>query len=375
MRFDRKKFFDGFRDRLDSTIEQGQVDGLEFLLAGFENDDRWADIRHIAYALATIFHETAYSFQPVVEGYYLAKTDPPDYGGKTKRVRDFQKKLRYYPFFGRGYVQLTWKENYAKAGKTLGLDLVNKPELALDPTTAFRILTEGLFRGWFGGKLTTYINAKETDYVNARRCVNVLDKAGVIAGYARSFEKILRTSATDPTPGGSSDSPAAINTTTIGPANDPQTPAGGTPLPDANQPTAAPPGDAVTVPPVVTENTATVVVSKAHGWYAALPAGVTSFLGGVVAWFQGASTEIVAGFFGATALIGMTWIITNQWAKTRAAALAHQASEKQKDRDFELTKLQMMSAMDDKKTTVLVKPPATELPGSESSAGSSDLGQ
>lgn len=189
MRFDRKKFFDGFRDRLDSTIKQEQIDGLEFLLGRFETTDAWADVRHIAYALATIFHETAYSFQPVEEGYYL---------GSSARVKRFQKTLRYYPFFGRGYVQLTWKANYDKAGKALGLDLVNKPELALDPDVAFDVLTLGLFRGWFGGKLTTYINDKKTDYVNARRCVNILDKAGIIAGYARSFEKILRDSAADP---------------------------------------------------------------------------------------------------------------------------------------------------------------------------------
>ena len=36
-------------------------------------------------------------------------------------------------FHGRGYIQLTGRENYTKAGKALGLDLVNNPELAADP--------------------------------------------------------------------------------------------------------------------------------------------------------------------------------------------------------------------------------------------------
>lgn len=197
MRFDRKKFFDGFRLHLDPTIEQEQVDGLEFLLGEFESEPLWKDIRHIAYALATVFHETAGSFQPVVEGYYLAKTEPPDYAGKTKRVRAFQKTLRYYPYFGRGYVQLTWKSNYEKAGKAIGVDLVSDPDKALEPKIAFQALSFGLFRGWYGAKLTTHINANKTDYVNARRSVNVLDKAGLIAGYARQFEKILRASAAD----------------------------------------------------------------------------------------------------------------------------------------------------------------------------------
>jgi hypothetical protein len=195
MKFDHKQFFDGVKARIDPTLNQEQVDGLEFLLRRFETGPRWTDIRHIAYALATIFHETAGSFQPVEEGYYLGK-----------RAKAFQRKLRYYPYFGRGFVQLTWKKNYIQAGKTLGIDLISDPSLALEPDHAFDILTEGLFRGWFGGKLTTYINDKETDYVEARRCVNVLDKAGLIAGYATSFEKILRTSAAVPSADGSAES-------------------------------------------------------------------------------------------------------------------------------------------------------------------------
>lgn len=183
MKFSRKTFFDGVKNRIDPTLNQEQVEGFEFLLTSFESEARWHDVRLIAYALATIWHETAYSLQPVEEGYYLGR-----------KAKSFQKKLRYYPFFGRGYIQLTWPANYKKAGKALGIDLEANPHLALEADTAFRILTEGLFRGWFGGKLTTYINDTKTDYVNARRCVNILDKAGVIAGYAKSFEKILKVS-------------------------------------------------------------------------------------------------------------------------------------------------------------------------------------
>lgn len=183
MTFNRKNFFDGVKERIDPTLNQEQVDGFEFLLASFENDARWNSVQLIAYGLATIWHETACSMQPVEEGYYLGK--------KTKV---FQKKLRYYPYFGRGYVQLTWKANYIKAGKALGIDLIANPELALQPDIAFKILTEGLFQGWYGGKIKTYINANKTDYANARRCVNILDKAGLIAGYAKSFEKVLKAS-------------------------------------------------------------------------------------------------------------------------------------------------------------------------------------
>lgn len=195
MKFDRKKFFQGFRERIDPTIEQEQVSGLEFLLGQMESDPFWKYVPQIAYTLATVYHETAGSFQPVVEGYYLAQTDPPDYAGKTARVKAFQKKLRYFPYFGRGYVQLTWKRNYEKAGDVLGLDLVNKPELALEPDGAYQTMTYGMHQGWFTDKkLDDYIKGTKKDYTNARKIINGLDKAGLIAGYARAFEKILNES-------------------------------------------------------------------------------------------------------------------------------------------------------------------------------------
>ena len=196
MKFNRKKVFDGVKARIDATLNQSQVDGLEFLLTSFENEPLWSDVRHIAYALATTFHETAGSFQPVEEGYYL---------GSKARVKAFQKTLRYYPYFGRGFVQLTWETakipNYSKAGKALGIDFVKNPDLVMQPKNAFEIMTRGMFAGWFTGKkLSTYISGSKCDYANARRIINGMDKAGMIAGYARSFETILRASISEAHP-------------------------------------------------------------------------------------------------------------------------------------------------------------------------------
>ena len=184
-KYNRKKFFDGFRERLDPTISQEQVEGIEFLLKSFEQDPLWTDIRHIAYAFSTTFHETAGSMQPVDEGYYL---------GRARAARH-QKTLRYYPYYGRGYVQLTWKTNYDRAGKAFGIDLVNKPERAMDKDVAYKVLSHGMQKAWFTKyRLSDFINSQETDYVNARKIINGMDKAGLIAGYAKSFEKILRAS-------------------------------------------------------------------------------------------------------------------------------------------------------------------------------------
>ena len=49
---------------------------------------------------------------------------------------------RYWPsgFFGRGFIQLTWKSEYDRMGKALGIDLVSNPALAATPKIAARIL-------------------------------------------------------------------------------------------------------------------------------------------------------------------------------------------------------------------------------------------
>ena len=191
--FDRKRFFDGFRKHLDPTIEQGQADGLEFLLSRFEADRRWAFIPHIAYALATIYHETAFTFQPITErgpkSYFLRY----DIEKNPEKAEDLGNTHPGdgYKFRGRGYVQLTGRKNYARYG------IATEPDQALNPDKAFEVMTDGMFRGRYTGKkLTDYISDTGKDYFHARKVINGLDKAGVIAGYAREFEEILRASKT-----------------------------------------------------------------------------------------------------------------------------------------------------------------------------------
>jgi predicted chitinase len=100
-----------------------------------------------------------------------------------------------YLYRGRGYVQITGRANYAKAGVALGLDLVRNPDLALQPTVAAQILVRGCSEGWFTGKkLADYLPG---DYVEARRVVNGKDRADLIAGYARNYEAALAASTVD----------------------------------------------------------------------------------------------------------------------------------------------------------------------------------
>jgi predicted chitinase len=132
----------------------------------------------IAYVLATVEWETARTFKPVREAFWTSEDWRRD-------------NLRYYPYYGRGYVQLTWKNNYQKYSSILGIDLVNNPDMAMEPNIALFILVHGFKTGTFTGrKITDYIDSHKTDFLNARRCINGLDKAHEIKKLA---EKYLQT--------------------------------------------------------------------------------------------------------------------------------------------------------------------------------------
>lgn len=134
-----------------------------------------------AYCLATALWETNHTMQPVEEAYYL--------GSKAEAYRQ---KLRYYPWHGRGFAQLTWESNYLKAAKATGADLIGHPDLAMDPDIAGQILVIGSRDGWFTGKkLSDYITRTKTDYVGARRIINGTDKAAQIAAIAEQYESAL----------------------------------------------------------------------------------------------------------------------------------------------------------------------------------------
>lgn len=182
---DRDIFFDHVRDELfDGALQQIQVDGMSVILAVWEyqgggtpmSDERW-----LAYMLATTFHETAQRMWPITE-----------YGSQ-----DYLQGKEYYPYVGRGFVQLTWESNYDKASKALGLiderDLVDHPEMALDSLIATRVMFRGMAEGWFTSKkLGNYFSATKDDPVNARQIINGNDCDTQIAGYHDTFLDALR---------------------------------------------------------------------------------------------------------------------------------------------------------------------------------------
>ena len=128
-----------------------------------------------AYVCATIEWETAHTWQPVREAFW-----------KSEKWR--KQHLRYWPYYGRGYVQLTWEYNYAKFSDILNIDLINNPDMALDPYVAYEILVYGFKHGSFTGrKISDYINKNQVNYYRARQCINGLDKARTIAKIAREY--------------------------------------------------------------------------------------------------------------------------------------------------------------------------------------------
>ena len=173
-------FFDVVRGAF-GALRASQVAGFKSVLAATDG----APLSHQAYMLATAWHETAFTMRPVREAYWLSEA--------WRRAN-----LRYYPHYGRGYVQLTWAKNYALADAALGLGgrLIAKLDTAMEPDVAARIMRDGMDAGWFTGiTLSARLPAKgpatRAQYLKARPIINGYDRADDIAGLALIFEKAL----------------------------------------------------------------------------------------------------------------------------------------------------------------------------------------
>jgi putative chitinase len=133
-----------------------------------------------AYVLATAFWETAHTMRPVVEAYWLSED--------WRRTH-----LRYYPWHGRGFVQLTWEKNYQRAEAETGAPVHQNPQLALDPNVAAKIAVTGMREGWFTGRdLNDFIDLQHSDFVDARRIINGTDRAQEIAIIAQHYDEALK---------------------------------------------------------------------------------------------------------------------------------------------------------------------------------------
>lgn len=169
---DRKEYFDCVRlSPFNGTLTQQQVDGQNAILDRWEIDPTTVDFRWLAYALATTLHETASTMWPIEE---YGKGKGMKYGAPDPETGQ--------TYYGRGFVQLTWRDNYKRATNELKLsgheDLEKYAEKALDLMIAGDVMFYGMIEGWFRTKdgqpetLPRYFSSSVDDPYNARGIIN-----------------------------------------------------------------------------------------------------------------------------------------------------------------------------------------------------------
>jgi len=196
---DRKKFYDSIRVSLfGGKLSASQVSGMEVILNEWESSGL-TDIRWLGYMMATTFHETAKTMQPIkeyggdayfIKRYWTNKKIANELGNKSAEDA--------VNFCGKGDVQITGRRNYKKMGDILGIDLIGNPDLAMQPEIAVKIMFEGMttgksFAGDFTGKhLGNYFNKTVDDWEGARKIVNGNDQKTKIANYGKLFYAALQ---------------------------------------------------------------------------------------------------------------------------------------------------------------------------------------
>jgi hypothetical protein len=189
----RKLFFDSYPFR---PLSESQVVSLNFLLDKFDHSVDITRLSEYAYIFATLKLETADTFAPVAEAYWVKPESKriavltKMYAGRGTIIRNGK---AYW--YGRGYVQNTHDYNYEnlnKHTKPKGYDIVVDPELALNPEAAWIILEAGMSKGIFTGKkLSDYFNDEHHDFYHARKIINGMDRASLVQSYAEKFFDVL----------------------------------------------------------------------------------------------------------------------------------------------------------------------------------------
>ncbi len=169
---DRQKLFSTIRVPLyRNGLSQKQVEGIDAVCDAWEAYGL-TDLRWLAYILATDYHETGRTMQPVKE-----------YGGEK-----YLKSKPYYPYYGRDLCQTTWKRNYELVRDFSGIDVVNDPEKIAQLGLAAKVIVHFMNKGLYTGKkLSDYFSDEREDWVNARKIINGKDRAELVSGYAKKF--------------------------------------------------------------------------------------------------------------------------------------------------------------------------------------------
>lgn len=204
---------------------QAQVDGMDAILDFWESEFFWwvqeddePDVRHLAYALATEYHETSGKMQPVEENLFYSSAEriravwpsrfktAADAAPYVKSPEKLANKVYGkrndlgnnqagdgWRYRGRGGPQVTGRGQYRKLGNLLGVDLVNAPERMLEMDISVKALILGMYHGTYTGKkLSDYFAGTKEEPKEARRIINGTDKAGLVEDYYFNFLGALK---------------------------------------------------------------------------------------------------------------------------------------------------------------------------------------
>ena len=202
------KFFEYIRrNGIMGELSQSEVDGINAIVSACGKAA--FPISFTAYALATAYHETAGTMQPISEyggpAYFRRMYDTDGNRPHVARALGNTQAGDGVRFHGRGYVQLTGRTNYAKATERLraanliepGEDLTLTPELAKRPDIAAAVMVFGMAEGWFTGRKLSYdlpeanAPARRLRFDVSRDIINGRDKAAKIADEAIVFQDAL----------------------------------------------------------------------------------------------------------------------------------------------------------------------------------------
>jgi putative chitinase len=228
---DKSRFFHSVRESrlFNGRLSTEQVEGMEAILDAMAGQP----ISHIAYVLATAYHETGGDITPNVESlnysvqglidtfgrHRISRADAQRLGRKPGEGRLSVERQRQigniiyggkwgldnlgntqpndgWLYRGRGMDHCTGRRNYAAVGAALGVPLLTNPDLLLDTKTAARAIVSGMQTGRYTGRSLSQIlpaarPAGLAEFRRARTIINALDKADLIAGYAIIFQEAL----------------------------------------------------------------------------------------------------------------------------------------------------------------------------------------
>lgn len=186
-------------------ISKQEFDGCEALL--LHGGAAKISLADMAYVLATTYHETAGTMAPVIEANWLSKAAREKYyfrmydihGARPAKAKELG---NIYPgdgvkFCGRGFPQVTGRDNYRKLSRLLGIDLEANPDRLLETEIAAQATIIGMVTGLFTGKDLDDTLPRDTErasveqYKQSRRIINGTDKDDEIAIVADVFEEGL----------------------------------------------------------------------------------------------------------------------------------------------------------------------------------------